>query len=139
MKLRYCSSHIYQPSYVTVIPLLFKQKITEWQFAYIEMPLKITSSKTYYYAVGVCVYEVCYLWKVFTVSVSSFCNINGNNHHLICTVINSVFNANDRYMHTLDLTILNWPFYILMLFFYLLLVMTKVIQGLLKASPYGLS
>lgn len=38
---------------MTVIPRLVKQKIPEGQFAYVEMPLRITSSKTYHYAVGV--------------------------------------------------------------------------------------
>lgn len=51
VKLRYCSSYFNQPSCVTVIPLLFKQKITEWQFACIEMQLKIKSSKTYHYVI----------------------------------------------------------------------------------------
>lgn len=41
VKLRYCSSYLYQPSCVTVIPLLFKQKITEGQFACIKMQLKM--------------------------------------------------------------------------------------------------
>ena len=45
---------------------------------------------------------------MFTVSVSSFCDISGDNHGGICTLIISVSNAKDQCMHRLDLTIPDW-------------------------------